>query len=68
MKKHIRSPRLDRLPLDMRRDLKAARLARGWSQAELGQKVGLPQTHVSNSRPPASIRFSRSCARSATTS
>jgi transcriptional regulator with XRE-family HTH domain len=48
MKKHIKSPRPDGLPLDVRQNLKAARLARGWSQAELGQKVGLPQTHVSN--------------------
>lgn len=35
------------LPADLRKDLKAARLKRGWSQAELGRKVGLPQTHVS---------------------
>lgn len=31
----------------MRRDLKAARLNRGWSQLELGQRIGLPQMHIS---------------------
>jgi len=31
----------------MRRDLKAARLQHQWSQAELGQRIGLPQTHIS---------------------
>jgi len=31
----------------MLRDLIAARQARGWSQAELGRHVGLPQVHIS---------------------
>lgn len=31
----------------MRRDLKAARLHRRWSQSELGQRTGLPQMHIS---------------------
>lgn len=48
IKKHIKSARLKSLPEDMRRDLKAARLKRGWSQIELGQHIGLPQMHVSS--------------------
>jgi len=39
--------RMDRLPEAISRELKAARLRRGWSQAEVGRQVGLPQTHVS---------------------
>ncbi len=31
----------------MRNDLRAARQNRGWSQLELGRRVGLPQTHIS---------------------
>lgn len=31
----------------MRQELKAARVKRGWSQAELGRRAGLPQAHVS---------------------
>ncbi len=31
----------------MRGILKAARLNRNWSQAELGQRLGLPQMHIS---------------------
>jgi transcriptional regulator with XRE-family HTH domain len=31
----------------MRRELTAARKKRGWSQAELGRRAGLPQAHVS---------------------
>ncbi len=31
----------------MRRILKAARLNRRWSQAELGRRLGLPQMHIS---------------------
>lgn len=46
-KKHIRPLRLNGLPEAMRRDLKAARLQHRWSQAELGQRLGLPQTHIS---------------------
>lgn len=44
---HIKSPRLGRLPEDMLRTLVAARRERGWSQAELGRRVGLPQVHIS---------------------
>jgi transcriptional regulator with XRE-family HTH domain len=47
IKKHIKPLRLDGLPDDMRRKLKEARRARGWSQQELGQRIGLPQMHVS---------------------
>jgi transcriptional regulator with XRE-family HTH domain len=35
------------LPQDIRRRLKAARVAKGWSQAELGRRVRLSQAHVS---------------------
>jgi transcriptional regulator with XRE-family HTH domain len=45
--KHIKPSRFNSLPEAMLRDLKAARLKRGWSQAELGQRVGLPQMHIS---------------------
>ncbi len=31
----------------MRQDLVKARRHRGWSQTELGQRVGLPQMHIS---------------------
>jgi transcriptional regulator with XRE-family HTH domain len=31
----------------MRRELVKARQKRGWSQAELGRRVGLPQVHIS---------------------
>jgi transcriptional regulator with XRE-family HTH domain len=47
IKKHIKPTRLNSLPEAMRRELKAARLKRGWTQAELGQRTGLPQMHVS---------------------
>ena len=39
--------RLKRLPGSIRREIKEARLERGWSQLELGKKVGLGQCHVS---------------------
>jgi len=39
--------RLRQLPKGMRRELKEARLRRGWSQLELGNRVGLPQVHIS---------------------
>lgn len=39
--------RLDGLPADMRGELKEARRKRGWSQAELGRRAGLPQMHIS---------------------
>ncbi len=47
MPSHIKSTRLNGLPEDMLRDLVAARQKRGWSQVELGRRVGLPQVHIS---------------------
>jgi transcriptional regulator with XRE-family HTH domain len=47
IKRHIRPLRLDGLPEDMRLALKEARVARGWSQRELGSRLGLPQMHIS---------------------
>src|SRR3569833_1318342 len=35
------------LPESMRSDLVQARRTRGWTQAELGRRVGLPQEHIS---------------------
>jgi HTH-type transcriptional regulator / antitoxin HipB len=46
MPSHIRG-RMNELPAAMRQALINARRQRGWSQAELGQRVGLPQTHIS---------------------
>lgn len=43
----MKSTRLDRLPDALRQELKAARQKRGWSQLELGRRVGLPQVHIS---------------------
>jgi len=48
MPKHIAAQRLDRLPERLREDLIDARQKLGWSQAELGRQVGLPQVHISN--------------------
>jgi len=45
--KHINPLRLDGLPEDMRRALKEAREKRGWSQRELGSRLGLTQAHIS---------------------
>ncbi len=39
--------RASRLPDTVRSEITAARKLRGWSQAELGKRVGLPQTHIS---------------------
>jgi transcriptional regulator with XRE-family HTH domain len=47
IKKPIKPVRLDGLPLDMRRDLKEARRKHNWTQTELGQRLGLPQMHIS---------------------
>ena len=44
---YIRSARLNRIPDAMRHDLVETRNKRGWSQAELGRRVGLPQVHIS---------------------
>jgi transcriptional regulator with XRE-family HTH domain len=47
MPSHIKPKRLNRLPDDLRRELIEERHARGWSQAGLGQRLGLPQMHIS---------------------
>lgn len=47
IKSHIKSPRLDQLPEDLRQELKRSRIKRGWTQAELGRHAGLPQMHIS---------------------
>lgn len=39
--------RMKSLPEGLRTEIRAARLAKGWSQLELGEKVGLAQKHVS---------------------
>jgi transcriptional regulator with XRE-family HTH domain len=44
---NIKPARLDGLPEDLRVELKQARVARGWSQSELGRRTGLPQAHIS---------------------
>jgi len=44
---HIKPLRLEGLPETLRAALKAARLERGWSQLEMGRRIGLPQAHVS---------------------
>ena len=47
MPSHIKPMRLNRLPDAMRAELIAARHERGWTQAELGKRTGLPQMHIS---------------------
>lgn len=47
IKKHIKTERAARLPEHLRLALKTARLQHGWSQTELGQRLGLPQMHIS---------------------
>jgi HTH-type transcriptional regulator / antitoxin HipB len=47
IKKHIKPLRLKGLPAEMREELKKARTKKGWSQRDLGQRLGLPQMHVS---------------------
>jgi transcriptional regulator with XRE-family HTH domain len=47
MSSHIKNRRLNRLPDAMRHDLVETRKEHGWSQAELGRRVGLPQVHIS---------------------
>ncbi|MHC8508268.1 MAG: helix-turn-helix transcriptional regulator [Rhodospirillales bacterium] len=39
--------RLKSLPESLRREIKDARRARGWSQLALGKKAGLAQRHIS---------------------
>jgi len=43
----MKSIRLNALPETLRRELKATRVQRGWSQEELGRRAGLPQVHIS---------------------
>src|SRR5262245_13201379 len=43
----IKTARLGMLPEAIRREIRAARKSRKWSQAELGRRVGLPQMHIS---------------------
>src|SRR5437879_13078770 len=45
--KHSKPLRLEGRPEGLRRELKQARLGRGWSQRELGSRLGLPQMHIS---------------------
>lgn len=47
MSSHIKTARLGGLPAAMRAELSEARRNHGWSQVELGQRVGLPQVHIS---------------------
>src|SRR5271166_6863751 len=47
MPSHIKTTRLNGLPDDLRHELVEERHKRGWSQAELGQRLGLPQMHIS---------------------
>jgi len=47
MSSHIKTKRLNALPEDFRHELIEERHERGWSQAKLGQRVGLPQMHIS---------------------
>ncbi len=47
MPSHVKPTRLNGLPEDLRRELIDERHKRGWSQAELGQRLGLPQMHIS---------------------
>ena len=47
IKKHIKPLRLEGLPEALRLALKEARVARRWSQRELGSRLGLPQMHIS---------------------
>src|SRR4051812_36143024 len=47
MPSHMKPVRLRALPDAMRRELIEARRSRSWSQAELGERLGLPQAHIS---------------------
>ena len=38
---------MNRLPENIRREIRSARRDRGWSQLELGRRAGLTQRHVS---------------------
>ena len=57
--KHIKPLRLEGLPEDMRRELKEARVSRGWSQAGRGAVSWLASdTHLLQSKPARSCRDS----------
>lgn len=47
IEKHMKPVRFKQVPEAMRAALKAARVARGLSQLELGKMIGLPQMHIS---------------------
>jgi transcriptional regulator with XRE-family HTH domain len=47
IKKHMKPTKVKGLPESLRQELKTARLKHGWSQLELGQRIGLPQMHIS---------------------
>ena len=47
MRLHIKRVRSGGLPEAIRQELVKARRKRGWSQVELGRRVGLPQVHIS---------------------
>ncbi len=47
MLSHLKVARLRALPSALRLELVEARRGRSWSQAELGERLGLPQTHIS---------------------
>lgn len=47
MPSYIGSKRLEGLSDAIRQHLVEMRQARGWSQSELGRRVGLPQVHIS---------------------
>ena len=45
--KYMKHLRMNRLPENVRREIRNARRDRGWSQLELGRRAGLTQRHVS---------------------
>src|SRR5438552_9591326 len=47
MSSHVKPTRLNGLPEALRLELIEERHKRGWIQAELGQRSGLPQMHIS---------------------
>src|SRR5436190_22789310 len=47
MSSHVKPTRLNGLPEALRLELIEERHKRGWTQAELGRRLGLPQMHIS---------------------